>query len=153
MIYHLPMIIRECKKEDLQKVLVIENSSFDQPFSESLFKTFIAKFRPGFRIVESADRLIGYSIIFPHQRSDSMILMSIAIDPDYRRMKTGSALLWDAISLASNFGAKRMILQVAEDNLAARNLYTKVGFKQTQDLKDYYGKGRDGVEMERLTRR
>lgn len=145
------MIIREFKKEDIRKVLTIENASFDEPFSESLFKTFFAKFRRGFRIAESGDRLIGYSIIFPHQRSDSMILMSIAIDPNYRRRKLGLALLRDAITLATNLGAKHLILQVAKDNLPARNLYTKVGFKETQDLQNYYGKKRDGVEMELLT--
>ena len=74
--------------------------------------------------------------------------MSIAVDPTYRRAKIGSALLQDAISLASHLGAKCMILQVAKENFAAKSLYTKFGFIKTRILSNYYGEGKDALEME-----
>lgn len=144
------MSIRECRKEDFRNVLEIENASFSKPFSESLFKTFLAKFPRGFRIAESRGGLVGYSIIFPHQRDDTMVLISVAVDPDERRMKIGSTLLQDAITLAVDLGAKRMNLQVATENSAAKNLYSRFGFRKTRDLPDYYGIGKNALEMELL---
>lgn len=143
----LSVIIRECNEKDLCGVLLIENASFDKPFSESLFKELYINFRRGFRVAESANKLIGYSIIFPYRGGDTMILMSVAVDPDYRRKRIGSALLQDAISLAGNLGARRLILQVAKENLAANNLYIRFGFRQMKNLPNYYGAGKDGFEM------
>ena len=144
----MSVTIRECRKEDIRKVLAIENASFDKPFSESVFKTFFAEFRQGFRIAQSQHRLVGYSIIFPYQNERSMVLTSLAVDPNKRQAKIGSVLLKDAIALSHNFGANRMILQVANDNLAAKKLYSKFGFRKIRDLPSYYGKGKDALEME-----
>lgn len=144
----MSVTIRECRKEDIRKVLEIENISFEKPYSESLFKTFFAEFRRGFRIAESESRLVGYSIIFPYQNESSMILTSLAVDPNKRRGKIGTALLKDAIELSRNLGANRIVLQVAKDNLAAKILYSKFGFRDTRYLPNYYDAGKDALEME-----
>lgn len=129
-------------------MISIENTSFDKPFTESLFKTFFAEFRHGFRVAESRGRLVGYYIIFPFQNEDSMVLISLAVIPNKRRANIGSALLKDAIALSNNLEVERLILQVAKENLAAKNLYSKFGFRKIRDLHNYYGVGQDALEME-----
>lgn len=144
----LSLTIRECRKEDIPKVLSIENASFDKPFTESLFRAFFAEFRQGFRVAICCDDLVGYSIIFPFRNEDSMVLTSLAVIPSNRRAKIGSALLKDAIALSNNLEVRRMILQVAKENVAAKDLYSKFGFRKTRDLHNYYGVGQDALEME-----
>lgn len=144
----MSLVIRECDRNDIQEVVRIENDSFDKPFPESLFRTFFSKFRKGFRVAESNGKLVGYSIIFPYKNHNSMVLMSLAVDSRFRRVKIGSALLQDSISLAANLGGTRVLLQVSKANDSAKDLYSRFGFVRIRDLPNYYGNGIDGIEME-----
>jgi len=53
----------------------------------------------------------------------------IVIDKKYRKHGLGRILSERTISLATNYGVKKIILTVDEDNTQAINLYKKLGFK------------------------
>ncbi len=143
-----PYINRDCTFQDLEKVLEIERISFDDPYPESLFVSFLEKCPSGFRIAESAGILVGYCVILPWKRNDTMVITSLAIAPPFRQSKVATSLLEDAITIArQRNGVRRLVLQVSMENIAARRLYAKFGFVKTLDLKDYYGEGKNGVEM------
>ncbi|MHB1868787.1 MAG: GNAT family N-acetyltransferase [Nitrososphaerales archaeon] len=144
---YLPLVIRDCAIEDIPQVLEIENVSFDDPYPESLFVSFLQRFPKGFRIAEIIDRLVGYSIILPW-KGQCMIVTSLAVHPDFKRSKIATGLLEDAVSIARKNGMAQIALQVAVANTAAQKLYSKFGFVGTRSIRDYYGKGRDGIEME-----
>ena len=44
-------------------------------------------------------------------------------------------------------GCSRVLLEVREDNAAARHLYDRLGFEQVAVRRGYYGPGRDAVVM------
>ncbi|HVB12605.1 MAG TPA: N-acetyltransferase [Nitrososphaerales archaeon] len=140
-------MIRDCAIDDIPQVLGIENVSFDDPYPESLFISFLQRFPKGFRIAETIDRLVGYSVILPW-KDRRMIITSLAVHPDFKRTKIATTLLEDAVSIARKNGMTQITLQVAMDNTAAQKLYSKFGFVGTSIIKNYYGKGRDGIEME-----
>ncbi len=77
---------------------------------------------------------------------------SIAVDPRFRNRGIGTDLIRDAITIAKEFSAlnpiKMIVLQVAENNTTARALYEKLGFQNVRKIGNYYGKGKNAVQME-----
>ncbi len=140
--------IRDCALEDIPRVLAIENVSFDDPYPESLFISFLERFPSGFRVAESNGTLAGYCVILALRDAHTFVITSLAVHPDFKRKKIATHLLEDAVSIARKNGAMCLTLQVAVDNIAAQNLYSKFGFVKNQIIKNYYRKGLDGIEME-----
>jgi len=53
------------------------------------------------------------------------------------------------LNALEQLGIERCVLEVAEDNAAARQLYERLGFRYVRLLPDYYGPGRHGWRMAR----
>jgi [ribosomal protein S18]-alanine N-acetyltransferase len=144
--------IRDCSLADLEAVVEIEAASFDDPYPLELFEAFLQKFPEGFRVAELEKKVAGYCIIGPSQtRKHVIVLMSLAVHPAFKRRGIASDLLRDGISIAraiSSNNKSRMVLQVAVENTSAQALYSKFGFVRKTTLKNYYGRGRDAIEME-----
>ena len=144
--------IRDCTVADIVSVCVIENLSFEKPYTPEIFLDLLRRFPEGFRIMENDGQLIAYCVISPFRKynaRESIIINSIAVKPEFRKQGLGSELLRDAIKIARKKGAPSVFLQVAVENHKARNLYTKFGFSSTNKLlKNYYGPARNAIEME-----
>jgi ribosomal-protein-alanine N-acetyltransferase len=142
------VVIRECRMGDIKDILKIENLSFDDPYPESLFLSFLSNFPEGFRIAESSGSVVGYCVILPWKGTASMVLTSLAVSPQFRRNKIGTRLVEDAMEIArKRKGVKKIFLQVSSGNIQAQRLYSRFGFVKTRILDSYYGNGKDGVEM------
>ena len=76
--------------------------------------------------------LIGRKIV------DEYEVLSLATDIKKRRKGVGLDLLYQLLDRAKKEKIKRIILEVAYDNIAAINIYKKVGFKKVSKRKDYY---------------
>ena len=76
--------------------------------------------------------LIGRKIV------DEYEVLSLATDIKKRRKGVGLDLLYKLLDRAKKEKIKRIILEVAYDNIAAINIYKKVGFKKVSKRKDYY---------------
>jgi [ribosomal protein S18]-alanine N-acetyltransferase len=150
----LEIKIRNCREEDLDRITEIENSSFDDPYPYRLFVTFLADFPDGFRVAVLVDNggIVGYCIVSSSERQDTMMISSIAVGSKFRKLGIGEKLLNDSIKIAEKHSStnqiRRIILQVAVGNQAAKSLYEKFGFRNVRKIKDYYGKGKDGIQME-----
>lgn len=145
-------IIRDCLEEDLVQVAEIERVSFDDPYPYRLFAAFLNDFREGFRVAEKDREVIGYCILTYSTETRTMIVASIAIQPEFRGIGIGRELLRDVIDLRSKLPAlndvNKIALQVSEGNSPARKLYDEFGFRSVRTLKNYYGRGKDGIHME-----
>ena len=71
------------------------------------------------------------------QSGESEIL-TLGVVADWRRQGTVRALLQAALTRARQAGATRALLEVAEDNLAARRLYAAEGFAFVKRWPRYY---------------
>ena len=65
-------------------------------------------------------------------------VITFGVVEDARRYGLGKALLADAMGRAAKSGCQRAILEVAEDNEAARGLYSGLGFAQVGRRAGYY---------------
>jgi len=90
---------------------------------------------PGTAIHAGAE---GVSIV--RTVADEAELLTLAVAPAARRRGVGAALLHLAEAAAISAGAVRMILEVAEDNAAARALYAAAGYAAVGRRRAYYSR-------------
>lgn len=84
---------------------------------------------------------------------DDSELLTLGVVPDHRRRGLARALLRDALDQAARMGARRMVLEVAADNLAALALYGGVGFTAIGRRRAYYrGPGQPSTDALVLAR-
>ena len=143
--------VRDCLHTDLKRIEEIEELSFEDPYPLSLFQKLLREFPWGFRVALSKDIVVGYCVLVRTNDYDSSLLIaSIAVDPAYRRRGIGTDLIEDAISIGRTHNrrhVRRIVLQVRENNESAISLYSKIGFRSMAIIPDYYGVGKDALEM------
>ena len=76
--------------------------------------------------------MIGRKII------DEYEILSLATDIKKRRKGVGLGLLYKLLDMAKKEKIKRIILEVSKNNIAAINMYKKLGFKKVSKRKKYY---------------
>jgi ribosomal-protein-alanine N-acetyltransferase len=67
-------------------------------------------------------------------------IVSLAVDERFRRMGHARRLMHEALAHTEP-GLRTVVLEVREDNAAARSLYEKLGFSAGERLKRYYADG------------
>ena len=75
---------------------------------------------------------IGRNTSFGH-------ILTVDIAPAYRRKGIAKKLLQEIETIFREKGIKECRLEVREDNVAALNLYQKLGYKKVGKLEKYYG--------------
>jgi [ribosomal protein S18]-alanine N-acetyltransferase len=126
------------QESDLDDVLAIESASFSNPWTRDMF----------LRELANAGVSYGYVLKGPNGRAsafctiwvvvDEVHINNIAVDPEWRGHGLGQALLEFILRLWSDLGAERATLEVRRSNLAAINLYAKLGFNVAGIRRDYY---------------
>lgn len=76
-------------------------------------------------------------------------LYSLAVDPDARGQGLGARLLDAGMAWARAQQLTSCRAEVKADNLAARHLYAKAGFRELATLPNYYGPGLTGIRLEK----
>lgn len=76
-------------------------------------------------------------------------IVALSIDNKFRRRKIGTMLTLDILKRAGKLRLKKVLLEVAQNNLAAENLYIKLGFKIINIRKKYYPNGENAMVMEK----
>ena len=69
-------------------------------------------------------------------KANVMIIDSVKVAKSHRRLGIGTLLIQRAIELAKKHNVDSIELNVNKDNIPAKKLYEKMGFKKTN--KDYY---------------
>jgi ribosomal-protein-alanine N-acetyltransferase len=143
--------IRDAKSADIAQIVAIERLSFDQPWSRASFVHELSL--PFSRTLVSltdngpvAD-LMGY--LCRWLVADECHILSLAVDPRFRRNGIAAILMGDVIAEAVLKRVTVMTLEVRRSNLPARNLYRKLNFAERRVRKNYYGPGEDAIIMER----
>jgi ribosomal protein S18 acetylase RimI-like enzyme len=82
----------------------------------------------------------------PRPRRGYTIIVTLAVDPTWRRRGVGERLMRACEAHARQ---PRLQLQVRKTNTAAIRLYQKLGYAIISDLPHYYSDGGDGFLMEK----
>ena len=81
--------------------------------------------------------------------ADEAEILSIGVAPDWQRAGLGKKLVEGLVRAVVRGEAKRLFLEVAEDNAAARALYRSMGFKEASRRKAYYDR-QGGAKVDAL---
>ena len=112
---------------------------------ESLFRRTVSR-GDVFAIIDG-DALVGYALV--DAQECPILLRSIAVNPRYRSMGHGRALLDEVANYYRSHGWSRLLLHVMEHN-PAQKLYFDAGWRVTKVLKGYYKPEGNGLEMEKV---
>ena len=96
-------------------------------------------------------RVIGEATLYRalHGWATHVGELRVSVAPKLRRSGLGSALAKDLVKLAIGLGVEKMIVQMVENQLSARRVFERMGFRQEAVLrghvKDIHGIKRDLV--------
>ena len=112
---------------------------------------FIAKLRASTKIKENnnpkyiqEDKCIGF-ILFSMVHEYSEVL-SLGVLKNWRCLGIGSDLMRHVIKSIQRSGDSRLVLEVAENNMSARKLYSDLGFIEVSRRIGYYKKSIGNVD-------
>lgn len=133
-------LIRLMRPEDLDKVMVIERTSFESPWTKNnFFDEFKNSDLSTQLVMELDNRIIAFAIVWII--IDECHLANIAVHPDCRRMGVAEILLNKVISIAREKNCKKIMLEVRKSNTPAIQLYNKYRFEKVGVRKNYYHDG------------
>lgn len=149
----MTIVVRPAVPGDVDAIADLEEVAFPaDPWSATLVEQAVAGKVPTttFLAADLDARLVGYAAVSVVQ--DVAELQRIATVVAARRTGVASALIAAVEAHASAQGAERLLLEVREDNTAARALYAGHGFAEIARRPRYYRDGTDAVVLERSVR-
>lgn len=87
-------------------------------------------------VAEDAGQVVGFLIA--RQVANDIEILNLAVQPDARRRRLGTALLTSAIEWGGAFHAESALLEVRASNVAALEFYEQHGFQATGRRPHYY---------------
>lgn len=131
----------------LREVMEIENCSFPQPWTQTLFEREINLPLSRFYVVLVAGKVTAYGGYW-HVLDEGHIV-SLAVHPGYRRSGLGRTLLRFLVDDMIQVKITKALLEVRRSNCVARQLYCSCGFTENGFRPNYYNT-EDAILMERL---
>lgn len=138
--------LRKARIEDLDLIQRIENLSFKNPYPPYYTKALLESLSDVSLVSEVEGKIVGYIFARVEYKSVGHII-TIAVDPRYRRMGIGEKLMRAALSILRKFSCISVYLEVRVSNKPAINLYKKLGFTIKRRLSKYYRDGEDAFLM------
>ncbi|MBD3352868.1 MAG: GNAT family N-acetyltransferase [Candidatus Lokiarchaeota archaeon] len=151
--------VRPCKYEELQKVILINETTLPEHYPTYFYEQIIEKYPESFMVAElkkEPGKLAAY-IMWRIERGISSFgiqlvkkghLVSLAVSEPYRRKKIASSLLKNSMLEVKDYGVDEFVLEVRISNQGAIDLYQKTfGFKKIRIIEQYYRDGENAYYM------
>lgn len=141
------LVIKEMRFDDLDEVCAIEVDSFIVPWTRQMFESELCSPEKSIYLVAcEGKQLIGY--IGLNQIQNEGHITTLAVHRTYRRRGIASELIKQVARAALQKKIDLLTLEVRTSNIAAQNLYRKLGFKVAGLRKHYYNEtGEDALIM------
>ena len=128
--------IRAMKKEDLEKVLLLERDGFSRPWSEKDFLEELSSEQALYLTAEWEGEPVGYcGFFFAGEEAD---LCRMTVEEKMRAQGIGAMILREGLNRLEEKMVETVFLEVRESNAPAIRLYQKMDFKKISIRKDYY---------------
>lgn len=118
---------------DPEALAALHATSFDRGWTASALADLLDQ--PGVAVISGPDGFILIRVV-----ADEAEILTLAVRPEARGRGQGGELTRKAAVAATAAGARRLFLEVAEDNIAARALYRGVGFEAVGRRPRYYAR-------------
>ncbi|HBD12992.1 MAG TPA: ribosomal-protein-alanine N-acetyltransferase [Porticoccaceae bacterium] len=147
--------IRFGKLTDLDALVHIERQCFDSDrLSRRSFRHFLQRGKGALLVCETGEAVVGYVLVHIHAGTVLARLYSFAVLPETQGSGIGRTLLEAAEQTAREQGCLAIRLEIRRDNERAKALYLSAGYREFEQLEDYYEDHQDAVRMEKsLARR
>ena len=137
---HVTITIRPIRRVDMDAVAKIYGASFDEPWPRPVVEGLY--FTPAawglLASIKASEGDIPVGFILARTVIDEADIMSIGVHPQHRCKGVGRTLVDAVIHSVNPSQGGVVILEVAEDNPAAQNLYASAGFKVVGRRPGYY---------------
>lgn len=139
--------VREVRWQDLEQLAGLESELFGvEAWSlASWWGELAGRPRREYLLAEDEGGVAGYAGL--DHGGEVSDIMTIAVLPRTRRTGLGRRLLEELVDRSVHAGAQRLLLEVREDNTAARALYAARGFELLQTRARYYPGGVDALVL------
>ena len=127
--------IRKMQLADLPEVLRNERRGYTHPWSEGIFKDCL-KGKHECWLLVYCDRTIGHGIL--SVAAGESHLLNVCIHPECQGHGFGRTLVEHLMERASARQASTIFLEVRPSNVAAYQLYEKLGFNEVGIRENYY---------------
>jgi ribosomal-protein-alanine N-acetyltransferase len=129
--------ITRMRRRHLRGIMAIERQVYPRPWSPSLFVSEMTTGRNRAYVVALAGRaVVGYAGLISY--GDEAHVTTIAVDPEYQRLKIGTRLLYELVREALELGTRAVSLEVRVTNWGAQRLYGRFGFRPVGVRRNYY---------------
>jgi ribosomal-protein-alanine N-acetyltransferase len=129
--------ITRMRRRHLRGIMAIERQVYPRPWSPSLFVSEMTTGRNRAYLVALAGRaVVGYAGLISY--GDEAHVTTIAVDPEFQRLKIGTRLLYELVHEALELGARAVSLEVRVTNWGAQRLYGRYGFRPVGVRRNYY---------------
>ena len=132
------MLVSKRKEKDIDQIFKFYNSVKDgeeRKWKKSFFQNIVGNENTFFLYSFPAKGYLIFSLSV-----ESIDVIALAIDEDYRKNGIATKLLEKMIILARENHANKAFLEVSACNLAAIKLYQKFGFSKIGIRRNYYQK-------------
>ncbi len=135
------MKLRAGSAADAPSMASVHAQAFDAPWDQQTFEQLLAG--PGaFAFVALGEDPMG--VVLCRAVAGEAEVLTIGVAPWARRRGVGAALMTAAAAAAKAAGARAMFLEVDAANIAACELYARLGFERAGLRKGYYDRGLAG---------
>ena len=134
--------LRAMRREDLDRVVAIEQGSYDFPWTIGIFRDCLQAGHNCWVLVHDGE-IAGYGIL--SVAAGEAHVLNICVDPRHRGLGYGRRMMRRLLDLARWYGTERVFLEVRPTNPTAKVLYESLGFAEIGRRPKYYP-ARDGRE-------
>jgi len=122
----------------------IHEEAFEPGWSETNIRELLSS--PGAFALVAEDDGAPLAFVIARIAADEAEILTLATLPAARRRGLARGLMSGAADLARERGALRLLLEVGEDNSAARALYGTLGFETVGRRRGYYARPGGGED-------
>ncbi|MFN4309766.1 MAG: tRNA (adenosine(37)-N6)-threonylcarbamoyltransferase complex dimerization subunit type 1 TsaB [Ferrovibrio sp.] len=149
----LSVTLRPCGVEAADILALLHHEAFDsgahgETWNAQSFRDLLAMPGALCLLALSADQPVGFLLL--RVAADEAEVISLGVKSRLRRLGVAAALMRDGLAQLAGRGVRRCFLEVADDNAAARALYTGLGFQAVGHRRGYYAAGGDALVMQKL---
>lgn len=139
--------IRRGRPQDLETLLALESLFPSDRLSRRGWRRFLSSPRASVLVACRGSEVLGDLVLLRRAGSGRSRIYSLVVATAARGQGLGEALVAAAERETRALGGTAVSLEVRADNVAARALYAKRGYREQQALPRYYGDGADGLRL------
>jgi len=146
------LLLRPYHPSDFEALLAMDQVCFPKTiaYGRGELKSYLRSEGSRSVVAEMAGTVAGF--ILTERAAEIAHIVTLDVLESFRRQSVGSSLLEAAEQDAASLGVTLMYLETATMNKAAIALWKRHGYRETATIENYYGRGQNAFEMQKLLR-